>query len=438
MSCPRRIAVLTALEADALQPDTELGAHARDCPICAAAIAEAQLDALGHGPPDDDALDAVALAALGLGPLPADVELDEEPWLEALASAPAGAEPPMPPPPPSALSRPMAMIPADEMLDPPMPAVSEPLVDRRRWPVWLGGVGTALAAAVMLFTLVPTLREATDDTPAPPAATAPSEPTMGAAPAATPAKPAAPTPAAAAGGGAGDETGLAAGDEEPARPASGDVTASDDVKAAADEKAAAEGAAGEVGAVAEGADDDGAGEGEARADETPAARRRTRRAAPRPSPAPRTAAEPAQAPKPEPARRAPARRAPARPKKESTSEVDALLGALEGPGGGSKPAASAAPDGGDLLLPEQLDRRQILTVIKQHARGIQSCRGRGDPSGNVIVDLIIGPSGRVTQADVVGAHAGTPTAACVERKVRAMRFPQFNGEPMQIKMPFAL
>lgn len=431
MSCPRRIAVLTALDADALAPGEELWEHARDCPICAAAVAEAQLDALGHGPPDDDALDAIALAALGLGPLPADVELDEEPWLDALASAPAGAEPPMPPPPPSALSRPMAMIPADEMLDPPMPTVSEPIVDRRRWPVWLGGVGTALAAAVMLFTLVPTLREATDDTPIRPAATAPSEPTIGVAP---PEKAAKPAPAAAkvAAGEAGDAPDPAGGDDKPASPAA------DDGKAAADDKAAAEGAAGAAGEAAD--DDDGAGEREARVDEAPSPRRTRRAVRRRPSAPPGDpVAEPSASPTPE-ARAAapkpePARRAPSRPKKESTSEVDSLLGALDGPGGGSKPAA---PAGGEPLLPEQLNRRQILTVVKQHARGIQSCRGRGDPSGNVLVDLVIAPSGRVTKADVVGAHAETPIAGCVERKARAMTFPQFNGPPMQIKMPFAL
>ena len=223
-------------------------------------------------------------------------------------------------------------------------------------------------------------------------------------------------------------------------------------KPAADEKAAEspEGTDDEGGE--DGADDDGkeggdeaeAGDDKPEAAARRAPARRTRRTTRRTTPKQETAAAPAarEAPKPEPARRA-----PARPKKESTSEVDALLGALDGPGGGSKPAAGGtrpsggatpAPSGGDPMLPEQLDRRQILTVVKRNARSIQGCKAGSDASGNVIVEMVIGKSGRVTSATTQGAHSGTPVGSCVERKVRAFRFPQFSGDSMRIKMPFAL
>ncbi|MCB9554236.1 MAG: AgmX/PglI C-terminal domain-containing protein [Myxococcales bacterium] len=149
------------------------------------------------------------------------------------------------------------------------------------------------------------------------------------------------------------------------------------------------------------------------------------------------AAAPA-APRPE-RQVAAAKRAPARPKKEASDEVDALLGALDGSGGGSRAAApSAAAPSGDPMLPEKLSRQQILTVVKRSARAVQACKPGADAGGTVPVEMVIGPSGQVTSAKVEGARAGTAVGACVEGKVRAFRFPQFSGEPMRIKMPFSL
>ncbi|MEZ4433003.1 MAG: GYF domain-containing protein [bacterium] len=200
-----------------------------------------------------------------------------------------------------------------------------------------------------------------------------------------------------------------------------------------------------------GGDDEGkAGEDDkAEAAKAPAKRARARRAtSPRRSAAAQADNEddpPAAAPKPERQVQVTKRAAPARPKKESTDEVDALLGALDGSGGGSRaaaspgaaPAAAAAP-AGDPMLPEKLSRQQILTVVKRNARSIQTCKAGTDASGTVPVEIVIGRSGRVESATVEGAHSGTPVGSCVERKVRAFRFPQFSGEPMRIKMPFSL
>jgi len=146
---------------------------------------------------------------------------------------------------------------------------------------------------------------------------------------------------------------------------------------------------------------------------------------------------------PKPAARQPAARKPA-PKKESTSEVDDLLGALDGSGGGSKsraasPAAATPAPSADPMLPEKLTRRQILMVVKRNARDIRTCKGGTDASGSVPVEMTISRQGRVTSAKVKsGPQKGTAVGACVERKVRAFRFPQFSGDPMRIVMPFAL
>ncbi len=200
---------------------------------------------------------------------------------------------------------------------------------------------------------------------------------------------------------------------------------------AAAAKAAEEGAGGDDGA----GEDDG-GEKVASAKPKASRRARTRRSSAKPA-----AAKPAA---PKPAARKPAARKPAA-KKESTSEVDDLLGALDGSGGGSKSraaspaAASPAPSGGDPLLPEKLTRRQILTVVKRNARSITTCKNGTDASGTVPVELVIGRAGRVTSAKVKsGPQKGTSVGACIERKVRAFRFPQFSGDPMRIVMPFAL
>lgn len=171
--------------------------------------------------------------------------------------------------------------------------------------------------------------------------------------------------------------------------------------------------------------DDGEDDGEKVASAKPKAgrRARSRRGASKPA-----ASKPA-SPKPEASK--PAARKPAA-KKESTSEVDDLLGALDGSGGGSKsraaaPAAAAPAASGDPLLPEKLTRRQILTVVKRNARSITTCKEGTDASGTV------------TSATVKsGPQKGTPVGSCIERKVRAFRFPQFSGDPMRIVMPFAL
>lgn len=199
--------------------------------------------------------------------------------------------------------------------------------------------------------------------------------------------------------------------------------------------------------AAEGEDDGKAGEDEkGEAAKAPAKRARARRSAsPRRSAAAQADNEddpPAAAPKPERQVQVTKRAAPAKPKKESTDEVDALLGALDGSGGGSRaaaspgaaPAAAAAP-AGDPMLPEKLSRQQILTVVKRNARSIQTCKAGTDASGTVPVEIVIGRSGRVESATVEGSHSGTPVGSCVERKVRAFRFPQFSGEPMRIKTP---
>ncbi|MCB9553347.1 MAG: AgmX/PglI C-terminal domain-containing protein [Myxococcales bacterium] len=184
------------------------------------------------------------------------------------------------------------------------------------------------------------------------------------------------------------------------------------------------------------------------AENRPAARARAAGAAgsaapSRPSPSPSPSAEDS----PPPAAAAPARRPdpPAKPKPAATSEVDDMLSALDGKpaggGGGAKPAgagaAAAAP--ADPMLPDRLDRRQILTVVKQNAGAVAKCKSQPPgSSGTVMVKMQISGNGSVSEADASGPLKGTAQGNCIERTVKVFRFPQFSGPAMQINMPFSL
>lgn len=408
MSCPRTPQALAALEAGALGDDALLARHVSGCETCARALTGAQLAALGHGAPTEAEADAAVLAALGLGPMPADLAPSDRDFLAALVEAPDGALPPAPATPgfapglpgtppaerPRALSRPMAMIPPDEMLDPPppLPAVPVALPRAARWPALLGGVGALAAALLVVVMWQKGLLTPPDETaPESPAVAAPPKAEPPAEAPDPPAPPEGPTPEAPAAPeaeGDGDEAEDGAGGTE------------DDVR---EEKAA------------------------------PARTQRARPARPARKPAPRDApAAAAEKPAPRPARRAPARK-----KEESTAGVDDLLGALDGSGGGAKSRGSAAP-AGDPALPERLTRSQILTVVKRNARAVRACRPADTDGSTVIIDIVVAPSGQVTDAAVDGPQKGTPVGACVERVVRAFRFPPFGGEPLRLRLPLQL
>ena len=158
-----------------------------------------------------------------------------------------------------------------------------------------------------------------------------------------------------------------------------------------------------------------------------------KRAAPKPKPKPKPAVAAAPPPRP-------------RPKPAKTDEVDDLLGALDG-----KPAAapaarrSSAPSpsaagSDDALLPDQLSRKDVFSVIQRNAKKIRKCRDvQPDMAGRVKVKFVVGRSGRVQSTKIMSPkYQGTPIGGCVERKIRAFRFNRFKGAPMPITVPFGL
>ena len=94
----------------------------------------------------------------------------------------------------------------------------------------------------------------------------------------------------------------------------------------------------------------------------------------------------------------------------------------------------------DALLPDQLSRNDVFSVIKRNAGAIRKCRDvQPDMAGRVKVKFVVGRSGRVQSTKIMSPkYQGTPIGGCVERKIRAFRFNRFKGAPMPITVPFGI
>lgn len=246
-----------------------------------------------------------------------------------------------------------------------------------------------------------------------------------------------PTPAPAAGTAAAPAAGAAPTDQKPTP----DKSAAAAAAATKPDAGAATAAAGaDAGAkVGEAETDAGAKVAKAPPKDSKRPTRRAKRPAKpspkpdKPAPAAEDAPKPAVAAAPKPAE-APA----AKPKKQD--EVDGLLSALDGKQAGAKAAPDPTAPANDPLLPERLDRNQILSVVRRNAAAVRKCKAEPPGTGGTVpVRMVIAGTGKVSSADVASGPAkGTAMGACVERTVKVFRFPQFRGDPMQITMPFAL
>jgi len=96
-------------------------------------------------------------------------------------------------------------------------------------------------------------------------------------------------------------------------------------------------------------------------------------------------------------------------------------------------AVSAAPAG---PRPGTLNRAQVKAGMSAVAARVKRC-GAGK-SGIVVMDVVIGPNGRVVRAHATGALAGTKAGTCAAAAVRQARFPQFDGPRVGVKYPFRL
>lgn len=113
------------------------------------------------------------------------------------------------------------------------------------------------------------------------------------------------------------------------------------------------------------------------------------------------------------------------------------------PPGDSKPdeiqrAVEAAPGEGrvPVLAKKSLTADDITRTLAAVAPAAKRCYV--GTAGAAIVTATVAPSGQVTRVVVSGPFAGTPTAACVDRAVRAARFPAWDGSPQTIKYSYLL
>ncbi|MEQ8457146.1 MAG: tetratricopeptide repeat protein [Sandaracinaceae bacterium] len=131
------------------------------------------------------------------------------------------------------------------------------------------------------------------------------------------------------------------------------------------------------------------------------------RLGPRPAPAPAPATEPEPAPAPSPG----------------------LASALP------TRAAPAPPPPSGPTLPETPGRADIVRTLAPVAGRLGACNPELSATLRFRM-LIEGATGAVSEAELLGEHAGADYAACMEGHVRGVRFPRFSRESIQIEYPF--
>lgn len=99
----------------------------------------------------------------------------------------------------------------------------------------------------------------------------------------------------------------------------------------------------------------------------------------------------------------------------------------------AEPAEEEAPAAELPLHPtrEDVQRTMVgaLSAIRECAAG---------QNGTVQVEVTAGSSGRVRNAVITGAFAGTPEGSCMARAMRGVRFPRFTQESFSVRYPFQI
>lgn len=111
--------------------------------------------------------------------------------------------------------------------------------------------------------------------------------------------------------------------------------------------------------------------------------------------------------------------------------------------GGS--TAVGLPLDDEATMESGLDRDQIIAVINRHRGQIVYCYEKGlqaqpDIGGRVSVSFVIGPSGRVTKANVAQSSVGSRTVEnCIVSRMKSWQFPQPVGRVhVDVLYPFEL
>jgi hypothetical protein len=82
--------------------------------------------------------------------------------------------------------------------------------------------------------------------------------------------------------------------------------------------------------------------------------------------------------------------------------------------------------------------RDIATAISRIKPTVAACSEQDSAEGLANLRVTIANSGKVSNVQVTGKFAGTPTGDCVVRAVRGAPFPRFKGGPVTLNYSFTL
>jgi predicted Zn finger-like uncharacterized protein len=132
----------------------------------------------------------------------------------------------------------------------------------------------------------------------------------------------------------------------------------------------------------------------------------------------------------------PVEAAPAPAKSTGDKSIDDLLdSALSGKPAAKPAAAKPAAPAAD--LPSSPSRDDVISAMKGVAGKVSAC-GKGETGVAMTKITVTGATGKVSNVDVTGGFAGTPTASCIVREVSKAKFNKFSQSTFSVAYPFKL
>jgi hypothetical protein len=139
----------------------------------------------------------------------------------------------------------------------------------------------------------------------------------------------------------------------------------------------------------------------------------------------------------------------AEPKPEEKSAVNDLLKGLKNKNSGDSSSSSTSPssqasspstqESSDSSLPEKLEGRDVLGVIRKNTPNINRCKSFAPEQVKINVRVIIVGSGDVQSTEILdpAEHKSSELGKCLEEKIKSFKFPQFSNPNMSVKLPFS-
>ncbi len=136
------------------------------------------------------------------------------------------------------------------------------------------------------------------------------------------------------------------------------------------------------------------------------------------------------------------------PVKTENSEVNNLLKGLKG---GKKPEDTSSTtaevpvkktettttDDSGSSLPEKLEGRDVLDVIRKNQPNINRCKSFATEPVKINVRVTIANTGAVQNIEILDeTHKTSPLGKCLEEKIKQFKFPAFSTPSMSVKLPF--